>query len=85
MHEHTPRITPCFPGDPIYTDGCRAWAQKKGVADCPYVGDPTPVAGWGYWETLEGKRQRWFAGYNDTATRAEKTGTLEMVRRILGQ
>lgn len=80
-----PHFTPCFPGDPIYNDGCRAWAGMKGYNDCPYVGDTSGMAnGWDFWETGEGKRQRWFAGYNDTSCRAEKIGTLETIRRVLG-
>lgn len=82
----SPHIMPCFPGDPVYTEGCRAWAEMKGGADCPYVGDTSKLqAGWEYWETNEGKRQRWFSGYNDTACRAERIGTLEMIKKILGQ
>lgn len=79
----SPRIQPGFPGDPIYNEGCQAWAMGRG--DCPYVEDLSKLAaGWDYWETPAGMRMRWLAGFNATSTRAQKTGTPEMVRRILG-
>lgn len=75
-------LRPCSPGDPVYTEGYQAWLSMKGERDCPYVDDTSmtvPQVGWSYWETAAGKRQRWFAGFNDIATQAHKRGTLEVI------